>query len=47
MRTRLNITAAAAAAASRAPHGEMVILVPVSCSIFFRLRPSFPMTRPT
>lgn len=28
-------------------HGEMVILVPVSCSIFFRLRPSFPIRRPT
>lgn len=45
VRTRLEIPAAAAAAP--APYGEMVILVPVSCSIFFRLRPSFPMTRPT
>lgn len=28
-------------------YGEMVILVSVSCSTFFRLRPSFPMRRPT
>ncbi len=26
---------------------EMVILVPVSCSIFFRFLPSFPMSLPT
>lgn len=30
-----------------APYDDMVILVPVSCSIFFRLRPSFPMSLPT
>lgn len=29
------------------PHDEMVILVFVSCSIFFKLRPSFPIRRPT
>lgn len=28
-------------------YGEMVILVPVSCSIFFRFRPSFPINLPT
>lgn len=28
-------------------YGEMVIFVLVSCSIFFRLRPSLPMSRPT
>lgn len=28
-------------------YGEIVILVPVSCSIFFRLRPSFPINLPT
>lgn len=28
-------------------YDEMVILVPVSCSIFFRLRPSFPINLPT
>lgn len=31
----------------KSTHGEMVILVPVSCSIFFKLRPSFPISRPT
>lgn len=28
-------------------YDDMVILVPVSCSIFFRLRPSFPINLPT
>lgn len=28
-------------------YGEMVILVPVSCSIFFRFLPSFPINLPT
>lgn len=28
-------------------YDEIVILVPVSCSIFFRLRPSFPINLPT
>lgn len=28
-------------------HGEMVILVPVSCSIFFKFRPSLPINLPT
>lgn len=28
------------------PYAEMVIFVSVSCSTFFRLRPSFPMRRP-
>ena len=31
----------------RAPYEEMVIFVSVSCSTFFRLRPSLPMRRPT
>lgn len=30
-----------------ASYDDIVILVPVSCSIFFRLRPSFPINRPT
>lgn len=29
------------------PYEEMVIFVSVSCSTFFRLRPSLPMRRPT
>lgn len=28
-------------------YDDIVILVPVSCSIFFRLRPSFPINLPT
>lgn len=28
-------------------YGEIVIFVSVSCSIFFKLRPSFPIRRPT
>lgn len=28
-------------------YGEMVIFVPVSCSIFLRLRPSLPINLPT
>lgn len=28
-------------------YGEMVIFVPVSCSIFLRLRPSLPISLPT
>lgn len=36
-----------AGAAGEATYEEMVILVPVSSSIFFRLRPSFPISRPT
>lgn len=32
---------------TEASYDDMVILVPVSCSIFFRLRPSFPINLPT
>ena len=31
----------------KVPYEEMVIFVSVSCSTFFRLRPSLPMSRPT
>lgn len=42
-----SVTAARPFKGAEASYDDIVILVPVSCSIFFRLRPSFPINRPT
>lgn len=43
----MSTVTAACAIRDGASYDDIVILVPVSCSIFLRLRPSFPINRPT